>query len=332
MGVSQLLKSRSPLLLGSDYDLPILFAARMLVIYLVGIRRMKHILPPFLPFIPGLETLSQWSYLFYLLDAIYWVSLVMVFSGYQFQRFSLILGLLVFFSILGSKTQFSNSFLFSGSLLFLIGLYRPGMEWIFRIQIALLYLGAGINKLLDPDWHSGQYFDFFFSEVYPNSLFQMLATSIGGLILAKVFSWLTIFLELSFGIWALANRRLMVLFFCIQGFHLGMLLMTLGELSFLFYFLMAVGGYLILPWEKIVEQIPHSTVTKSKGYGDQNSFPERASKAFNLHHPYKKMFFTSHFNKIKKIVFCPISYGLFVICVTFICIYKHKILVLILFL
>ncbi|GMQ33241.1 hypothetical protein Ataiwa_15130 [Algoriphagus taiwanensis] len=322
MGVSQLLNSGGPLLLRSDFKVPVLFAARMLVIYLVGIRRMKHILPPFLPFIPGLETISQWPFLFYLLDAIYWVCLAMVFLGYRFQRFSLILGLLVFFSILGSKTQFSNSFLFSGSLLFLIGLYRPGMEWIFRIQIALLYIGAGVNKLLDPDWQSGQYFIFFFSEVYPNSLFQMASVIMGEFSVAKILSWLTIIIEFTFGLWVLTGKKPILLFFSIQGFHLTMLLLTSGELSYIFYFLMAVSGYLILPWQEIVDQKQQSAFVFPKKSWTLNHSQEKAHGVIKTWNIYMKMFFISCFDRVRNFVFCPISYGLFVICVTFLCIYK----------
>ncbi|MCU0399628.1 MAG: HTTM domain-containing protein [Algoriphagus sp.] len=232
-------------------DLPLLFAARMMVIFLVWVRGMKHILPPFLPFIPGMEILREFPWLYILLDWIYWISLVAVVSGFRYQQFSIVLGALVMLVILGAKPQFSNSFLFAGCILFLIGMYRLGLEWIFRVQISLLYLGAGINKLFDPDWLSGRYFDFFLSEVYVNPVSSAINYVFAGDIFVSVLSWCTILVELTFGIWALIGKRTVILFLFIQLFHLAMLVVTLGELSFLFYFLMSVSSYLVLPWGRL---------------------------------------------------------------------------------
>lgn len=231
--------------------IPLLFAARMMVIFLVLVRGMKHILPPFLPFIPGMEILRELPWLYHLLDWVYWISLFAVFAGFRYQHFSIILGALIMLVILGAKPQFSNSFLFAGCILFLIGMYRLGLELIFRVQISLLYLGAGINKLFDPDWLSGRYFDFFFSEVYVNPVSSAIHNAFEGEIFVLGLSWCTILVELTFGIWALIGKRTVILFVFIQFFHLAMLIVTLGELSFLFYFLMSVSSYLILPWGRL---------------------------------------------------------------------------------
>lgn len=234
-----------------ESTLPLLFAARMMVIFLLWIRGMDNILPPFLPFIEDLNALRGQGLLFDLLDWVYWISLVMVFVGIRFRFFSLVLGFLVVFSILSSKPQFSNSFLYSGCIFLLIGIYRPGLEWIFRVQIALLYLGAGINKLFDPDWLSGQYFDFFFTEPYRNSFYLSLAPLIPGNGLAIFFSYATILTELALGVWILIKKRRILLVLLINLFHISMLFLTAGELSYIFYFLMAVSSYLLLPWEEM---------------------------------------------------------------------------------
>jgi len=228
--------------------LPLLFVTRMLVIFLIWIMGKDTMSLPFLPFIESIDSLRGFPTLFKLLDWLYWISMVMVFAGIRLRTFSLILGCLIFFSILGSKLQFSNSLLYSGCIFFLIGLYKPGLEWIFNVQIALLYLGAGLNKLLDPDWISGHYFDFFFTEPYPNQLYLSLSKQLPSMLLATLVSFFTILAELSLGIWALIGKKRLLLVFLIHGFHLSMLLLTSGALSYIFYFLMAVSSYLILPW------------------------------------------------------------------------------------
>lgn len=211
---------------------------------------MDNILPPFLPFFESLNYLRGHNWIFDLLDWVYWISLVVVFAGVRFRFFSLVLGALVFFSIISSKAQFSNSFLYSGCILFMIGMYKPGMEWIFRVQIALLYLGAGLNKLFDPDWLSGQYFDYFFTEPYQNTLYLNLSSWIPGKGLAIILSYATIFAELGFGVWALLQKRKILLVLLINFFHFSMLLLTAGDLSYIFFYLMAVSCYLLLPWDE----------------------------------------------------------------------------------
>lgn len=313
-------------------DFPLLFAARMLVIFLIWVRGMKHILPPFLPFIPGMEILREFPWLYVLLDWVYWISLIAVFVGFRFQLFSLILGMLVFFVILGAKPQFSNSFLYSGCLLFLIGIYRPGLEWIFRAQIGLLYLGAGVNKLLDPDWQSGQYFQFFFSEVYVNPISGFIANFFSIEVLGLIFSWSTVIIEIALGIWALIGRKTIYLFGAILFFHLSMLVLTMGELSYIFFFLMAVSSYLLLPWEKMrgmtIQYLADSKVSAFLKFFDQNRF-------FNwqvIRSKQKQGFFHFFFPMTKFLFFNPLFFGLFVVGVTILCIYKSKLSFLISFL
>lgn len=311
-------------------DLPLLFVARMLVIFLLWIRGMDNILPPFLPFIESLNTLRGQNWLFDLLDWVYWISLVMVFSGIRFQFFSLILGILVFFSIISSKPQFSNSFLYSGCVLFLIGMYRPGMDWIFRVQIALLYLGAGFNKLFDFDWLSGQYFDFFFTEPYRNSLYLSILKSSLGSGLSKLFSYITIVTEIGLGVWVLFNKHRIVLVVLINLFHISMLILTLGELSYIFYFLMAVSSYLLLPWGEMKGKVI---------YFNQNSSYFSFIKLmdfdrfFNWEVFDKEVFsFDNKKNGLylwfELILFNKFLFGIFVLFLVFLCRYKHHLLAL----
>jgi hypothetical protein len=243
-----------------ETELPLLFTARMLVFFLLWIMGLDTISPPFLPFIASIDSLRDFPSLFKFLDWVYWISMVMVFVGIRFRAFSLIIGCLLFSSILASKLQFSNSLLYAGCFFFLIGLYKPGLEWIFKVQIALLYLGAGLNKLLDPDWISGQYFDFFITQLYPNQLILYFSSEVPGLLFAKIASFFTIITELTLGIWALIGKRRLLLGYLIHGFHLLMLIVTSGTLSYIFYFLMAVSSYLVLPWSEDKGTVIHYPV------------------------------------------------------------------------
>ena len=252
----------------------------------------------------------------------------MVFVGFRYRFFSLILAALVFFSIISSKPQFSNSFLYSGCILFLVGMYRPGMDWIFRVQIALLYLGAGMNKLYDPDWLSGQYIDFFFTEPYRNSLYLNFSSWVPGRGLAIFISHATIFAELGLGVWALLKKRRILLVLLINFFHISMLVLTFGELSFIFYFLMAVSSYLLLPWEEmngmVIRYSQGSRFFSFVKFWDFHQF-------FNWE-VLDRQFFVFEKEKnslslqLKSILFSKYLYGFLILVLVFICRYKHRLL------
>jgi hypothetical protein len=317
----------------TETELPLLFVARMMVIFLLWFMGMDHILPPYLPFFETLNSLRGQNWLFDLLDWVYWISLVMVFTGLRFRFFALVLAGLIFFSILASKPQFSNSFLYSGCVLFLIGIYKPGLEWIFRLQIALLYLGAGINKLFDADWISGQYFDYFFSVPYPNQLYLGLSTFFEEKRLAMTISFITIFIELGLGAWALIGKRRMLLVVLINFFHLSMLVLTAWELSYIFYFLMAVSSYLILPWDEKkgleIQFKESSWVFKTLKILDFDNFFKW--DALNVG---EKHFFTFQkkirlvLGNLQLMLFHKVLFGLIVLFIVFLSRYKNHVLAL----
>lgn len=314
-----------------DTDLPLLFVARMMVIFLLWIRGMDHILPPFLPFLEGFNALRGLEWLFDLLDWVYWISLVMVFAGIRYRFFVLVLGILIFFSILSSKPQFSNSFLYSGCVLFLIGIFKPGLEWIFRVQIALLYFGAGLNKMLDPDWISGRYFHFFFTEVYPNGFYQDLNSIFPPMFLPVLFSFGAILTELGFAIWATVGRKMLFLFIFIHLFHLVMLVLTFGALSYIFYFLMAVSSYLILPWKEqkgtVVNYPTDSRFFQMIKFLDFDRFfewiPENEEWIQNSSFGHRIRFIYSYFGKV---IYHKMIFGIWVLAIVFASIYRHHIL------
>lgn len=315
-----------------DSPLPLLFVARLLVLYLIWIRGMRHILAPFLPFWEGLDKLRGLDFLYSGLDLIYWVAVAAVLIGYRFPRFALLLAILVFFQVMSSKGMYSTSFIYAGCMLFLIGLFRPGLEWIFRVQIALLYFGAGFNKLLDGDWWSGQYFQNFIYSVYPNYLNLGLAKWVGLENLALFLSCFTIVTELSLAFWVLSQKWKTEFVLTVLLFHLGMLVFTLGELSYIYFFLMAATSYLTLDWVRLEGLV-------SKGYKlttriDPKKFPV-FQKNKSLHHTISKknaLIQSSEDgkgivkNKLEILLFNKTAFFAFIVSIVFISKYKHHLM------
>jgi hypothetical protein len=242
-------------------SIPFGFVARLLVLYLIFVKGLEQLPPPFLSFIPGLDFFREVPVYTQLLNIVYWSSMFAILINFRIRTFALILGSVIFLEIVSNRLQFSNSLLFCGCFLFLIGMFRPGLAWIFKVQLSLLYLGAGINKLLEEDWRSGRYFDFFFREAFENKLYIELSNLSPEFSLAIFLSYSTILIELILGIMVLVLKRNFWLVFTINLFHLSMLILTAGELSIHFFSLMAFCSLLILPWETTSFKIEFNSKT-----------------------------------------------------------------------
>lgn len=197
---------------------------------------------PFLPFITILDTIP--SILFTGLVFVLFTTISLSFLKIANYRLaSLISGSIVLLLILSSKNFFSNSLTFVACLLILIGFYRK-KDYLFRIQIALLYIGASTNKMIDPDWWNGHYFDFFFREIFDVTLYKSFVPE-NSLAIAKTFGIATIFAELFLGIAVLIPKLTRPTIYIGLLFHASMLVITSGRLSNIFFYIMC-GAFLLI--------------------------------------------------------------------------------------
>lgn len=110
---------------------------------------------PFLPFLDALGNNTQWTFT---LSLLYTTGCALVLSNRFLQLGCLIAGGATLLRVLGNMPQYSNGRLLDGLLLLLIALYSPARGPLFlRCQFLLLYLGAALNKSLDPDWWNGRF-------------------------------------------------------------------------------------------------------------------------------------------------------------------------------
>lgn len=115
----------------------------------------------------------------------------------------------VLLGLASAQAAFAYNRLFVGLLLLMIGLGGRGLP---RLQVAVLYLGAGLDKLLTPDWRSGRFLDSFVTDLArfgrlwgpggvvgtPNLLARVLASRIHQL--SPALSWLVIGTELALAV------------------------------------------------------------------------------------------------------------------------------------
>lgn len=159
------------------------------------------------------------------------------------------LGGMVLLAIAMNRTNFSNNSTFAGCFLLLLGLHEPGRPPVLlRWQIVIVYFGAGLNKLLDVDWRSGVFFEYWTHEVLALGTYMDLAALLPPLALSVATSWLVILLELGLAAGFAWPRSVPWAIGVGLFFHVGMLVFTGGEISWLFLYVMGAAFVAVAPW------------------------------------------------------------------------------------
>jgi hypothetical protein len=100
-------------------------------------------------------------------------------------------------AVLSSRLYSMNNRTFTGCLWLVTGLSVPGQKpWLVRYQVILLYFGAALNKFLDADWRSGQYFENLERRIgHHAALYAQISSWLPPMWLSRVMSWATIVIE-----------------------------------------------------------------------------------------------------------------------------------------
>jgi hypothetical protein len=178
-------------------DLPVNLAilVKVLALVVLIVNHVRILPDPWLSFIPWIDSIPAAPFQ-RTLQTVFVISAVAIVFNRRIRLFSLIIGATMLLSVVSSKAYYGNNKLFCGLMFFLCGLYKTGGPPFLRYQLAMTYFGAGLNKALDPDWHSGV----FFENWAVNRLHQPLYIALDGwlppLVMAKFMCWTTIVTEL----------------------------------------------------------------------------------------------------------------------------------------
>jgi hypothetical protein len=222
----------------------LLLAAKLIVLCWLLTGAWLLLPGPFLPYLPGFDHLASALWIHRILTTLFFVSALSLAFNRFVRASCIILGGVILLALLFSRPYFENNRLLCGSILFMIGLSERGHRkpWLLRLQIALVYLGAGLSKLLSPEWRSGQFFEFWKTVVLQQALYIKAASFFPQRLLFKLMSWGTIVTELSLAVaflvpslntWAIWGGIL---------FHTGLLIET--SRSFGFFYCASLASYL----------------------------------------------------------------------------------------
>jgi len=147
--------------------------------------------------------------------------------NFRVRLFCIILGITLLIVALSSIISYRNGKVFCGFILLLSGLHKKGeTPWLLRLQVGIVYFGSGLNKLFEPDWLSGQYFEHWMHHIMTHPKYILMASWLRPMTLSKTTSWLSIVIEF-FICFGLFSRRYFILA-AWTGilFHLGSILLT----------------------------------------------------------------------------------------------------------
>jgi hypothetical protein len=160
----------------------------------------------------------------------------------------LILGSLFLLGTLSSKVYYRNAKVFVGLLLFLTGLQERGKPpWMIWWQLAIMYFGAGLNKILEADWRTGQYFDYFLTEIYHSQAYAVIRDLLPGRWIARLMCWSIIALEIAAGVMFTIRRLQPAAVWLAACVHVGAALLVAGDYGI--YVAAVLASYMsLLPW------------------------------------------------------------------------------------
>jgi len=220
---------------GTALPTNLLLLAKLIALAFLITNHVRILPEPFLSFVPALDNLPG-----PLVKTVVQVLFVTAGLALLFNRrprvSALVMGSAVLFSVVVSKAYYGNNKTLCGLLLVMTGLWheRIGVA-LYRAQVIILYLGAGINKLLDPDWQSGQFFHHWASARLQNPIYQWAAQLLPPLMLAKFFCYQTIVVELGLGVLFAIRRAWPVAIWVSLLFHAALLEFTGSTFTMFFY-------------------------------------------------------------------------------------------------
>jgi predicted DCC family thiol-disulfide oxidoreductase YuxK len=234
---------------GADLPPNLVLMARLIVLALL-LQQQLPLSSHFLPFFPFFDRMGSPVVFHRVLVLVFLAAAAALFVNWRVRAASIVLGLTIFVSILASRPAFSNNLAYCGALLFLIGLQPPDREpWTLRLQVVLLYFGAGLNKLLDPDWRSGQFFEYWFGHAHSHAWYLQIAGHMPPLLVSRLMSWASFCTELGLSVMLLFRRLYPVAIMVGLAFHTSMLVMT--NTTFRMYYIAACVSYLaFVTWPK----------------------------------------------------------------------------------
>jgi hypothetical protein len=232
--------------------------AQVIALALLGHNVPGHLKAPFLPFLPALDVFHgsaayEWS-----LRGGLFAALVLILFRRCLRTACVLAATALWLHLFGSRAYYKNDLVFCAVMLLVVGL-ADGRGLLPRLQVSLVFLAACMNKLLDPDWWSGRFFEHWVEVgaltpymektgyLWFPDLYGWLASQFPPLALARGLSWASMAAELSIGVglWLPRTRRYSI--GLAVTFVAGMVVL-IGESFGVFFFALLAANLAFVRW------------------------------------------------------------------------------------
>jgi hypothetical protein len=238
----------------------LLLLCKVLAVAILGTGHFRILPYPFLPFIPGLDRLVPPAVFQNTLQTVAVMAAAALLFNRSVRASALVLGACLLIGVASSKAYYGNNKTFCGLALVLAGLSdfdRP--PYLLRWQLSLVYFGAALNKLLDPDWQSGLFFQYWAAEKLRNPVYIAVADGLPPLVAGKIMCWGTIAAEFAASLGLLVPRLVKYALWTNIFFQVGLLEFT-GNTFTLFFYGMTAATLAFVTWPE-----PGDVATKGPG-------------------------------------------------------------------
>jgi hypothetical protein len=229
----------------------LLMAAKLLVLAYVLEGQLDGLPDGFLPFVSYLGHFNGSAYYRHALQAVIVGAGLALWLNRAVRASCLLIGSALLLAILSSQPYYHNNLLYIGLFFAIAALYDERLgSLLFRAQLAVIYLGAGLNKLLDVDWRTGAFVqDWLRPDHYESgSIYLHFASLLPGTTLSALFSWFAILTEFALVPLLLVPRFVPLAIFVGVSYHTGLVLITGGSTFNMFWYALVATYIALLQW------------------------------------------------------------------------------------
>jgi predicted DCC family thiol-disulfide oxidoreductase YuxK len=220
---------------GLELPTNLVIMVKAIAIALLLTRHFQLLPDPFLPFIPGMDLIPG-AWFQRSMQVLMVAGAIAILFNVRIRLSSFLVGMSLLISVVASKAYYGNNKTFCGLMLVLASLHQPGRPpWMLRLQLVVVYFGAGLNKLLDPDWRSGLFMHNWAANRLHQPVFLALEPLLPPLVLGKLMCWFTITIELGLSVLLLLRPLYPVGIWLSILLHSGMLFFTGSTFTMFFY-------------------------------------------------------------------------------------------------
>jgi hypothetical protein len=219
---------------------------KVLAIALLLTNHVRLLPDPWLSFVPWIDLIPGLAFQL-TIQTVFVISTLAIVFNRNTRIFSIVLGSTMLLAVVSSKAYYGNNKTFCGLMLLLAGLYKRGGPPFIRWQLALTYFGAGLNKLLDHDWQTGIFFEYWSVERLHEHAYIAIDSLLPRLWLGRLMCWFTIVTELGVVPFLLLPRLYYWGVLANILFQSGLLLFV-GNTFTMFFYAMSAASFAFVDW------------------------------------------------------------------------------------